>query len=166
MSGVTIRRLRDAHEVDQCARMMAGSEPWRTLRRDYAASRQTIGDPVKEAYLADFAGTIVGFVVINMTGAFVGYIQSICVAAAWRGRGVGAALLGHVEDRILREVPNVFICVSSFNPRVQGLYERRGYAVVGELPDFIVAGHAEMLLRKTIAPLAEFQRPPVRGTDH
>jgi ribosomal protein S18 acetylase RimI-like enzyme len=156
--------LRDARELDLCARMMAGSEPWLTLRRDYAASRQAIDDPAKEVYLAEVAGTIVGFVVLTMAGAFVGYIQSICVAAEWRGRGVGTALLRHAEARILREVPNVFLCVSSFNPRARALYERLGYAVVGELRDYLVAGHAELLLRKTIGPLADFPGPPGRGS--
>ena len=163
MPGVAIRRLRDARELDLCARMMAGSEPWLTLRRDYAAARRTIDDPAKEVYLADLGGALVGFVVLTMAGAFVGYIQSICVAPAWRGRGVGTALLRHAEARILREVPNVFLCVSSFNPRAQALYERLGYAVVGELRDYLVAGHAELLLRKTIGPLADFQGPPGRS---
>ena len=30
------------------------------------------------------------------------------------------------EARILRESPNVFICVSSFNPDARRLYERQG----------------------------------------
>ncbi len=38
------------------------------------------------------------------------------------------------------------------------LYERLGYAVVGELTDYIVSGHSELLLRKTIAPLNEFRK--------
>jgi ribosomal-protein-alanine N-acetyltransferase len=60
-------------------------------------------------------------------------------------------------------VPNVFICASSFNPGARRLYERLGYQVVGELPDYIVRGHAETLLRKTTGPLAEHVVQP--GTD-
>jgi hypothetical protein len=30
--------------------------------------------------------------------------------------------------------------------------------VVGELKDYIVPGHSEILLRKTIAPLAQFKK--------
>jgi len=37
------------------------------------------------------------------------------------------------------------------------LYERLGYEVVGELKDYIVPGHSEMLLRKTIGPLVELR---------
>jgi hypothetical protein len=42
---------------------------------------------------------------------------------------------------MLREASNVFIMVSSFNDGTKRLYERRGFEVVGELRDFIVAGH-------------------------
>jgi hypothetical protein len=37
------------------------------------------------------------------------------------------------------------------------LYERLGYRFVGEIPDYIVRGHSEILLRKTLGPLREFE---------
>jgi ribosomal protein S18 acetylase RimI-like enzyme len=138
--------------------MMAASEPWITLRRDYDASLKIIIDPSREVYLATHDDEIIGFAVLNMHGALVGYLQSVCVSREWRGKGVGSELMDYVEKRILTETPNVFICVSSFNGRVQKLYERRGYEVVGELKDWIVAGHSEILLRKTTGPLTGFRR--------
>jgi ribosomal-protein-alanine N-acetyltransferase len=50
----------------------------------------------------------------------------------------------------------VFMCVSSFNDGARRLYQRLGYQVVGELTDYIVRGHSEILLRKTSGPLATF----------
>lgn len=50
----------------------------------------------------------------------------------------------------------MFLCVSDFNPRARALYERLGYELVGELPDFLVRGQAELLYRKTRGPWAEF----------
>jgi ribosomal-protein-alanine N-acetyltransferase len=155
---IEIRRLEGAADAEICARMMANSEPWITLRRNYDASMKILTDPSREVYLAMLGNEIVGFTVLNMHGAFVGYIQSVCVASQWRGKGFGSKLMDYVEKRILSETPNVFICVSSFNRRVQKLYERRGYEVVGELKNWIVPGHSEILLRKTIAPLTEFKR--------
>ena len=90
---------------------------------------------------------------ISMQGAFVGYIQLLGVASEFRGRGVGKALIEFAERRIFRETPNVFICVSDFNREAQGFYAKLGYQTVGELTDFIIAGHAEILLRKTIGPI-------------
>jgi [ribosomal protein S18]-alanine N-acetyltransferase len=100
----------------------------------------------------------VGFSILLMRGAFVGYIQSVCVAPEWRSKGIGSQLMSFLEQRILSETPNVFICVSSFNKGAQKLYERLGYEVIGELKDYIIPGHSEILLRKTIAPLTEFRK--------
>jgi ribosomal-protein-alanine N-acetyltransferase len=160
--GPAIRRLADDAEARQCADLMSSSDPWRQLGRSFDESLSIVRDPAREVYVAldpnaaDAGRGVIGFVVIIMQGAFVGYIQSVAVGEAWRGRGVGSALLSFAERRVFREQPNVFICASSFNPGARRLYERLGYQVVGELSDFIVRGHAEILLRKTIGPLSEF----------
>lgn len=156
-SDVEIRRLENADEAKICARMMADSEPWITLRRDYEASLKIVSDPSMEVYLALKGYEIVGFVVISMTGAFIGYVKSIYTAPKWRSRGIGSGLMSFVEDRIFSEAPNVFICVSDFNEGAQRLYRRLGYEVVGELKNYLVSGKSEVLMRKTIAPLAEFK---------
>jgi [ribosomal protein S18]-alanine N-acetyltransferase len=138
---------------------MTDSEPWRTLGRDYEASLRIVTDPVKEVYVL-YVGSkieaVAGFLILNMTGPFVGYIQTICVAPGWRGQGLGAILIFFAEERIFRETPNVFMCVSSFNTNAHRLYERLGYQRIGELTDYIVAGYSEILLRKTIGPLTGF----------
>jgi ribosomal-protein-alanine N-acetyltransferase len=155
---IEIRRLGRRADGEICARMMANSEPWIRLRRDYDASLKILIDPSREVYLAMIGDEIVGFTILTMHGAFVGYLQSVCVAPQWRGKGIGSELMDYVEKRILSETPNVFICVSSFNERVQKLYERRGYEVVGELKNWTVPGHSEILLRKTSGPLTEFKK--------
>jgi ribosomal protein S18 acetylase RimI-like enzyme len=66
--------------------------------------------------------------------------------------------MAYAERRIFRHAPNVFITVSSFNSGAQRLYDRLGYDVVGELEDFIIPGHSELLLRKTIGPLSEYTK--------
>jgi predicted GNAT family acetyltransferase len=152
-----IRKLETTKEIATCAQMMASSEPWITLGRDYKASFQTLSVPTKEVYLGLLDDEIIGFVILNMQGAFVGYIQTVCVTAKWRRKGKGSKLIEFAEKRILGEAPNVFICVSSFNDGAKKLYQRLGYEVIGELKDYIVSGHSEILLRKTISPLYEFK---------
>jgi ribosomal protein S18 acetylase RimI-like enzyme len=150
---VVIRRLANDDEARACATIMSTSEPWITLRRDFDSSLATASDPNRETYVAVDASGVVGFVILNMQGPFIGYIQSIAARADRRGDGLGSRLITFAEERILRETPNVFICVSSFNPRARALYERLGYETIGELKDFVVRGHSEWLLRKTIGPL-------------
>ena len=155
---VEIRRLRDAEEAQKCARLMADSEPWVTLGRTYDDSLKILSDSSKEIYVAVHDDALVGFIILNMKGAFIGYVQTVCVAPECRGKSIGSRLPGFAEQRILSETPNVFMCVSSFNKEAQRLYERLGYEIVGEIRDYIVAGHSEILLRKTVAPLTEFKR--------
>jgi [ribosomal protein S18]-alanine N-acetyltransferase len=155
-SSWSIARLNGAAEAQACARMMAESEPWLTLGRSYADSLRIVQDPTREVYVARDDEGMAGFLIVCMTGALVGYIQTICIHPAQRGRGLGTRLVEFAERRILEESPNVFMCVSSFNRDARRLYERLGYRVVGELPDYIVPGYSEILLRKTVGPLAAF----------
>ncbi len=138
--------------------MMAVSEPWVTLERGYEESLALLQDATREVYGAFDQGRVLGFVILNMSGAFVGYIQTICVGEEDRSRGIGTRLMRFAEERIFRESPNVFLCVSSFNPRAKALYERLGYEAVGELNDYIVRGHSEHIFRKTIGPIREFRK--------
>jgi ribosomal protein S18 acetylase RimI-like enzyme len=93
-----------------------------------------------------------------MRGPFIGYINTVCVAAHVRGQGVGSRLMAFAEERIFRETPNVFLCVSSFNDRARALYERLGYEHVGVLRDYIRRGYDEILMRKSLGPMTECVR--------
>jgi ribosomal protein S18 acetylase RimI-like enzyme len=157
-AGGTIRRLAGDTDMAECARMMAESEPWITLGRTVEASIRNLRDPGKEVYVSEEEGRIVGFVVIDLRGPFPGYLQTVCVRPGARGQGHGAQLIAWAETRIFQESPNVFMCVSTFNPDAHRLYERLGYTVVGELPDYLVRDHGEVLLRKSRGPWSEFRR--------
>lgn len=148
-----MRPLAGREDAEWCARVMSTSEPWLTLRRSYEQSLALLQNPEREVHVAWRAGERVGFAVLNVKGAFVGYVQTLCLSEAARGQGLGSQLLAFVEDRIFRDFPNVFLCVSSFNPRARALYERLGYATVGALREYVVAGHDEILMRKTRGPL-------------
>jgi len=136
--------------------MMSATDPWKTLGRDHGMCLRMLQDVGRERYVAVLGGSVAGFLVVNMHGAFVGYLQTICIDEARRGAGLGTRLIRFAEERIFCESPNVFLCVSSFNPGARRLYERLGYTVVGALGDYVVAGHDEILMRKTRGPLAGY----------
>jgi ribosomal protein S18 acetylase RimI-like enzyme len=145
-----IRRLGGDDEARRCAEMMSSSEPWITLGRGFDATLKVVRNPDREVYVDD---ALRGFIILNMKGPFAGYIQTICVAPDARSTGLGSELIAFAEERIFRETPNVFLCVSSFNTRARALYERLGYALVGEIPDYLIRGASELLMRKTRGPL-------------
>ena len=123
----SITRLNHEADAQRCAHLMASSEPWLTLGRTYEACLAIIQDPTREVYLLKTETDLAGFLIVCMTGAFVGYIQTICIDPIRRGQGLGTRLVEFAERRILAESPNVFLCVSSFNPDARRLYERLGY---------------------------------------
>ncbi|MBS1820147.1 MAG: GNAT family N-acetyltransferase [Acidobacteria bacterium] len=147
-----------SREAAECAEMMVTSEPWLTFRLTREMARAAVDDQGREVHVIRDAHGVAGFVVIDMRGLLRGYISILCVRADRRGQGIGSALLDWAEARILRESPNVFICVSSFNPDARRLYERRGFALVGTLPELLMAGHDELLLRKTTGTWRDFLR--------
>lgn len=154
---VHIKKLRSKAEACACAQIMATSEPWITLKRNYDDSLKTVLNPFREVYVAVAKNEIVGFIILQMEGAFTGYIQTVAVKAEWRSRGLGSRLIAFAEKRIFRKKPNVFMCVSSFNRKAQRLYRRLGYEKAGMLKNFIVNGHDEILLRKTMGPWENFK---------
>lgn len=125
--------------------------------RDEAACRRLFDRADREVYVAEDGDGVAGVLILCLTGAFIGYIQTLCVAPDRRGRGIGTALIGFAEDRAFRVSPNVFLCVSSFNPDARRLYERLGYRYVGELSDYVIRGHSELLFRKTLGPWDEYR---------
>lgn len=158
---VAIARLDGAAEAAECATIMATSDPWVRLGRDFQKCHAAVIDPTREVYVARAGNELAGFLILTMQGAFRGYIQTIAIAEKFRGRGLGSALIEFAEERIFAESPNVFMCVSSFNHRAKALYLRLGYEVIGELVDYVIRGHSEWLLRKSVGPLSEFTPDPV-----
>jgi ribosomal protein S18 acetylase RimI-like enzyme len=104
-------------------------------------------------FVAMIGDAVAGFVIVNLGGPLRGYVQTLGVLPEWRKQGIGAKLMAFAEERIFQEVPNVFLCVSSFNKEAQRFYARLGYEQVGELKDYVVRGHSEFLMRKTTGPL-------------
>jgi ribosomal-protein-alanine N-acetyltransferase len=156
-AGIVIERMAGDAEARICARIMAESEPWITLRRGFEAALKLTADPTKEVYVARAGKELAGHIVVNMEGPFAGYIQALVVSPEWRGQKIGEQLLRFAEERIFRDSPNVFLCVSGFNPRAQKFYARLGYERIGELKDYVISGELELLMRKSIGPKDEFR---------
>src|SRR6267143_5808450 len=106
---VAIRPLAGKEEAQRCASMMCSTEPWITIGRNFDQSMAIVQDPTREVYVADNSGRIEGFIILNMRGAFVGYIQTVCVDASARGAGLRTRLVEFAEERIFAETTNVFL---------------------------------------------------------
>jgi len=142
-----------AREADHewAAELMAKNEPWVTLRLGLDQCRASVRRPGTELFIGLQGEERLGFVLVAERGlAGSPYIASIAVDAAARGRGVGSALLDFAEERYRGARQHIFLLVSSFNPGARRLYEARGYRQVGEIPDYIIAGHSECIMHKRL----------------
>ncbi len=139
-----------------CAMMMAKSDPWITLEMNYDQCIKAFDGALKEIYIVRLNNEIAGFVILQMGGTFKGYIQTICISEAYRGKGIGKKLLQYCEKRILMISPNLFICVSAFNKGAIKFYKAFGFKQIGELENFVKEGFTELLLRKTVGPIVGF----------
>jgi len=66
-------------------------------------------------------------------------------------------MVAWAEERIFRQSPNVFLCVSSFNAARSGSISGLGYERVGELPDFLTTGHSEIVSAQDRGPWLTFK---------
>jgi ribosomal protein S18 acetylase RimI-like enzyme len=144
--------------LEECARLMASSEPWITLRREFLECRKSLDGDFREVYAAVENEMVAGFIVLQMKGTFTGYLQSICVAPDQRNKGIGKQLLQFAEAYVFKTSPNMFLCVSSFNGKAIKLYEQSGYERVGVIRDFVERGFDEILMRKAIGSWNEFRK--------
>ena len=154
---ITVKHTIDLQDFSFCAIMMVQTDPWITLDMNYESCLKAFKGPLKEIYILLNNDEIAGFVILQTGGTFKGYIQTLCIGEAYRGKGLGKKLLQFCEERILMISPNIFICVSSFNKGAIKLYYEFGFKLVGELNDFVKEGFTELLLRKTFGPIVGYK---------
>jgi [ribosomal protein S18]-alanine N-acetyltransferase len=153
----TFQQMLEEADKKAAAQLMASNDPWVTLGRTYEKCLATIRNPLAEAYVAKVDDVVMGLAIIQLKGALVGYIQTLLIAEEYRGHTLGHQMITYLENRIYEFSPNVFMCVSDFNKDAQRLYAKMGYEVIGEIKNYIAEGHSEILLRKTIAAMNDFQ---------
>ena len=150
---LAIRQVNSSAQKITCAKIISSTPPWTTLGVSYESTLATLQDSIYEIYAAYVEEEIVGCIVIQPKGAFSTYVKSLVIKKEWRGKHLGKALLEFVEQKVFSKSPNVFLCVSSFNKRAQKFYLNLGYQAIGEIENYVVNGHSELLMRKTIGPM-------------
>ena len=148
--GLQIQRATD-EERDWASELLAGSEPWITLRSTVEQCRKVCWDSDYSLYIAHLDNNPCGLILLHPKGlASSPYIKSIAVADNYRRRGVGASLMEFAENYFRKESKHLFLCVSSFNTKAKHFYEHIGYLPVGEFKNYVSEGASEILLHKRL----------------
>ena len=99
-------------------------------------------------FLRDGRGALLGGAVGHVWGGWLD-LSLLWVAEPLRGRGYGKKLLGAAEDEAKAQgCRGVFL--STFSFQAKPFYERLGYEVIADMPDY-PAGHTYHLLKKVLA---------------
>ena len=107
------------------------------------------GDPHSRNYFAAVSaeGALVGYAGL-LANPPVGDVQTIAVAQAARGTGVGAHLLDLLLDQAARrECTEVLLEVAEGNAAAIGLYESRGFASIARRRDYYGPGRDAIAMR-------------------
>ncbi len=131
--------------------MLCPQDPWRRLGYTAADWRRILDPPLRgrEGWVIEDSSSAAGIALLRANFLVGDYLELFAIAAGVHGRGLGSTLLAAVERVALARGRNLFVCVSDFNHAGRRFYARHGYQQVGTLPDLLVTGSSELLLRKT-----------------
>lgn len=137
-------------------RLLADSDPWRRLGygdADWDRLFQGIfSSQGRQGYVVQADGGVAGVALLRERFLLGAYLELLAIAPEARGQGLGSALLAQVETLVFTQGKNLFVCVSDFNDGARRFYARHGYREIGPIPDLLIPGSAELLLRKTLGP--------------
>ncbi len=96
----------------------------------------------------------------HKSGCLTGRIYSLAVSDQCRGRKIGARLLETmVEGLIARGVKRAFLEVEGDNDSALRLYERHGFQIIGDLPDYYGPGRHGIHMMRELSLLPENNAP-------
>jgi ribosomal protein S18 acetylase RimI-like enzyme len=153
MSEPVIRDMKPS-DHDAVVRLLAESDPWKTLGYS-SADWNRIFCPLpqgRDAYVVEMKGKVAGIAIVREKFLLGDYLELLGIALWARGKGLGGTLLKHIEPIVFGRTKNLFACVSDFNEQARAFYKKHGYQEIGPMPNFLIPGSAEMLLRKTAGP--------------
>ncbi len=107
--------------------------------------------PTAITIVAEDAGQIAGFVIVDHGRPKSGHIISIDVAEPYRKQGVGTTLMRDAERRIReKERQALLLEVAVENHAARQFYEKRGYVMLRKLPDYYKRGGDALLMGKNL----------------
>ena len=147
-------RVMQAEDRAEIVQLLGESDPWKTLGYTIADWNR-IFCPLpqgRDSYVAELDGRVAGVALVKQKFLLGDYLELLGVAEWARQKGVGSLLLKHVEQLVFERTKNLFACVSDFNQSARDFYKKQGYQEIGPMPNFLIPGSAEILLRKTRGP--------------
>jgi ribosomal protein S18 acetylase RimI-like enzyme len=149
-----VRELR-AEDAPACGAIVGATALWQRsgLGAEHAAALlATAASGGDTVLVLEVDGVLAGFAWIDRRGAFgrSSYLRMIAIDPARRSGGLGAVLMQAFESIAASEGADGFLMVSDFNTDAQRFYRRLGWTEVGRVPDYVMAGVAEVVMWKRV----------------
>ena len=95
---------------------------------------------------------MLGIAIVRRKFLFGDYLNCLASRRQPPAEGSAAACCRTSNRSPSHEPLNLFACVSDFNDGACAFYRKQGYKEIGPMPNFLIPGYAEILLRKTSGP--------------
>lgn len=141
-------------DSEAVVRMLADSDPWKKLgyaAPDWERLFKTFPEG-RDSFVIEADGTVAGLALLRQKFLIGDYLELLPIEPSAQRKGLGGQLLAYLEELVFARVKNLFVCVSDFNEGARKFYARHGYQEIGPIPNFLIPGSAEILLRKTSGP--------------
>lgn len=142
-----------AADVDALAAIVAATPLWQRYGVTVASARAALEGALsrqESLLVADDAGSLRGLAWVQPTAGFGRSPYLKWLGTSGPGQGVGRELLRGAEEAARRTRPELILLCSDFNLAGQRFYEREGYARVGALPEYVLAGVSELIYFKKL----------------
>jgi len=153
MTDSLIRQMQP-EDRDAVVQLLGDSDPWTTLgytKDDWARIFCPLPQG-RDSFVIVWKGDVAGIAIVRRKFLLGDYLELLGIATWARGKGLGGRLLGHIERAVFGRTKNLFACVSDFNTAARAFYKKQGFQEIGPMPNFLIPGSAELLLRKTAGP--------------
>jgi ribosomal protein S18 acetylase RimI-like enzyme len=124
------------------------------LRFSWVYMRQLVSGSDAATWIAQENGQMAGFAIVEWeqeTDDTIAYIQTLEVAPAKRGAGVGSELLRRVEGSARKAgAAQIWLHADAENAAAIRLYERHGYQINGREEDYYARGSAALIYSKLL----------------
>ena len=141
-------------ERGSCASLAAAivaMEPWSVMSypADTLAAFLANPDCGASRYVVNVAGLEAGVLSVRHPWLKGPYLELLALLPQAQNRGIGSSIMAWFESAALKHrARNLWVCASSVNARALRFYERHGFITAATLPDLVVEGYNEILLRK------------------
>ncbi|BBL71708.1 GNAT family N-acetyltransferase [Methylogaea oryzae] len=148
----SLRTLRPA-DAAPLALALARQPPWADLGYTAEGLQRYLNkdDAALERWVLADGASVAGVLCLRQPWLRGPFLELLCLLPDYRGQGLGGLLLAELHDRArLSGLANVWATATHSNENALRFYRRQGYEQAGVLPDLILPGVDEILLRRRL----------------